>query len=183
MGFWQRVGHSLFGSVMTRSGGFAIDVHEIEEAGAKLLVNLTDYLDTGLFLDHRPLRLRLRQEAQGKRFLNLFCYTGAATVQAAVGGARSTTSVDLSRTYLDWARRNLALNGFSERHRLEQGDVLHWLENDRGEYDLIFVDPPTFSNSKRMEEDFDVQRDHIMLMRNLKRLLRAGGPATREGAQ
>ncbi|WP_312376058.1 bifunctional 23S rRNA (guanine(2069)-N(7))-methyltransferase RlmK/23S rRNA (guanine(2445)-N(2))-methyltransferase RlmL [Pseudomonas oryzihabitans] len=137
---------------------------QVEEAGAKLLVNLTDYLDTGLFLDHRPLRLRLRQEAQGKRFLNLFCYTGAATVQAAVGGARSTTSVDLSRTYLDWARRNLALNGFSERHRLEQGDVLHWLENDRGEYDLIFVDPPTFSNSKRLEGVFDVQRDHVALL-------------------
>ena len=85
-------------------------------------------------------------------------------MQAAVGGARSTTSVDLSRTYLDWARRNLALNGFSERHRLEQGDVLHWLENDRGEYDLIFVDPPTFSNSKRLEGVFDVQRDHVALL-------------------
>ena len=105
---------------------------EVNEGGVKLLVNLTDYLDTGLFLDHRPLRLRLQREAAGKRFLNLFCYTATATVHAAKGGARSTTSVDLSKTYLDWARRNLALNGFSDKHRLEQGDVMTWLADDRG---------------------------------------------------
>ncbi|XLX38977.1 bifunctional 23S rRNA (guanine(2069)-N(7))-methyltransferase RlmK/23S rRNA (guanine(2445)-N(2))-methyltransferase RlmL [Ectopseudomonas mendocina] len=137
---------------------------EVSEGGVKLLVNLTDYLDTGLFLDHRPLRLRIQREAAGKRFLNLFCYTATATVHAAKGRARSTTSVDLSKTYLDWARRNLSLNGFSDKHRLEQGDVMAWLGDDRGEYDLIFIDPPTFSNSKRMEGVFDVQRDHVELL-------------------
>ncbi len=138
--------------------------HEVREGDVKLLVNLTDYLDTGLFLDHRPMRLRIAREAEGKRFLNLFCYTATATVHAAKAGARSTTSVDLSKTYLDWARRNLALNGLSDRQRLEQADVMAWLEADRGEYDLIFIDPPTFSNSKRMEGVFDVQRDHVALI-------------------
>lgn len=148
---------------------------EVSEGGVRLLVNLTDYLDTGLFLDHRPLRLRIQREAAGKRFLNLFCYTATATVHAARGGARSTTSVDLSKTYLDWARRNLSLNGFSDKHRLEQGDVMAWLAEDRGEYDLIFIDPPTFSNSKRMEGVFDVQRDHVELIDlAMARLVRGG---------
>lgn len=148
---------------------------EVTEGGVKLLVNLTDYLDTGLFLDHRPLRLRIQREAAGKRFLNLFCYTATATVHAAKGGARSTTSVDLSKTYLDWARRNLSLNGLSDRQRLEQGDVMAWLEEDRGEYDLIFIDPPTFSNSKRMEGVFDVQRDHQVLLDLAMARLATGG--------
>jgi 23S rRNA (guanine2445-N2)-methyltransferase / 23S rRNA (guanine2069-N7)-methyltransferase len=148
---------------------------EVNEAGVKLLVNLTDYLDTGLFLDHRPMRVRIQREAAGKRFLNLYCYTATASVHAAKGGARSTTSVDLSKTYLDWARRNLALNGFSERHRLEQGDVMEWLRDDREEYDLIFVDPPTFSNSKRMEGVFDVQRDQIELIDLAMARLAKGG--------
>ncbi|WP_395504651.1 bifunctional 23S rRNA (guanine(2069)-N(7))-methyltransferase RlmK/23S rRNA (guanine(2445)-N(2))-methyltransferase RlmL [Ectopseudomonas hydrolytica] len=148
---------------------------EVSEGGVKLLVNLTDYLDTGLFLDHRPLRLRIQREAAGKRFLNLFCYTATATVHAAKGGARSTTSVDLSKTYLDWARRNLSLNGFSDKHRLEQGDVMAWLAEDRGEYDLIFIDPPTFSNSKRMEGVFDVQRDHVELLDLAMARLARGG--------
>lgn len=148
---------------------------EVNEGGVKLLVNLTDYLDTGLFLDHRPLRLRIQREAAGKRFLNLFCYTATATVHAAKGGARSTTSVDLSKTYLDWARRNLSLNGFSDKHRLEQGDVMAWLGDDRGEYDLIFIDPPTFSNSKRMEGVFDVQRDHVELLDLAMARLARGG--------
>lgn len=148
---------------------------EVSEGGVKLLVNLTDYLDTGLFLDHRPMRLRIQREAAGKRFLNLFCYTATATVHAAKGGARSTTSVDLSKTYLDWARRNLSLNGFSDKQRLEQGDVLSWLEADRGEYDLIFIDPPTFSNSKRMEGVFDVQRDHVRLLDMAMHRLAPGG--------
>lgn len=148
---------------------------EVSEGGVKLLVNLTDYLDTGLFLDHRPLRLRIQREAAGKRFLNLFCYTATATVHAAKGGARSTTSVDLSRTYLDWARRNLSLNGLSDRQRLEQGDVMAWLEADRNEYDLIFIDPPTFSNSKRMEGVFDVQRDHVALLDLAMARLAPGG--------
>src|SRR5690606_21959524 len=148
---------------------------EVNEGGLKLLVNLTDYLDTGLFLDHRPMRLRIQREAAGKRFLNLFCYTATASVHAAFGGARSTTSVDLSKTYLDWARRNLALNGFSEKHRLEQSDVMQWLAADQGEYDLIFIDPPTFSNSKRMEGVFDVQRDHVALIDGAMRRLAGGG--------
>jgi 23S rRNA (guanine2445-N2)-methyltransferase / 23S rRNA (guanine2069-N7)-methyltransferase len=148
---------------------------EVNEGGVKLLVNLTDYLDTGLFLDHRPMRLRIQREAAGKRFLNLFCYTATATVHAAKGGARSTTSVDLSKTYLDWARRNLSLNGFSDKQRLQQGDVMAWLEEDRGEYDLIFIDPPTFSNSKRMEGVFDVQRDHVHLLDLAMARLAPGG--------
>jgi len=148
---------------------------EVSEGGVKLLVNLTDYLDTGLFLDHRPMRMRIQREAAGKRFLNLFCYTATATVHAAKGGARSTTSVDLSKTYLDWARRNLALNGFSERNRLEQGDVMAWLEGNRDSYDLIFIDPPTFSNSKRMEGVFDVQRDHVQLLDLAMARLAPGG--------
>lgn len=148
---------------------------EVSEGGVKLLVNLTDYLDTGLFLDHRPLRLRIQREAAGKRFLNLYCYTATATVHAAKGGARSTTSVDLSRTYLDWARRNLSLNGLSDRQRLEQGDVMAWLEADRNEYDLVFIDPPTFSNSKRMEGVFDVQRDHVALLDLAMARLAPGG--------
>ncbi|MBD1599080.1 bifunctional 23S rRNA (guanine(2069)-N(7))-methyltransferase RlmK/23S rRNA (guanine(2445)-N(2))-methyltransferase RlmL [Pseudomonas typographi] len=148
---------------------------EVSEGGVRLLVNLGDYLDTGLFLDHRPLRLRLQQEAAGKRFLNLFCYTGTATVHAAKGGARSSTSVDLSHTYLDWARRNLSLNGFSDKHRLEQGDGLAWLEENRETFDLIFVDPPTFSNSKRMEGVFDVQRDHVRLIDLAMARLAEGG--------
>ena len=137
---------------------------EVSEGGVKLLVNLTDYLDTGLFLDHRPLRLRIQKEAAGKRFLNLFCYTATATVHAAKGGARTTTSVDLSKTYLDWARRNLSLNGYSDKNKLEQADVMAWLAEDRGEYELIFIDPPTFSNSKRMEGIFDIQRDHVQML-------------------
>ncbi|WPO98523.1 bifunctional 23S rRNA (guanine(2069)-N(7))-methyltransferase RlmK/23S rRNA (guanine(2445)-N(2))-methyltransferase RlmL [Pseudomonas sp. HR96] len=148
---------------------------EVSEGGVKLLVNLTDYLDTGLFLDHRPIRLRIQREAAGKRFLNLFCYTATASVHAAKGGARSTTSVDLSKTYLDWARRNLSLNGFSDKNRLEQGDVMAWLQASRDEYDLIFIDPPTFSNSKRMEGVFDVQRDHVQLLDLAVARLASGG--------
>jgi 23S rRNA (guanine2445-N2)-methyltransferase / 23S rRNA (guanine2069-N7)-methyltransferase len=137
----------------------------VGEGGLRFLVNLFDYLDTGLFLDHRPVRAMIAQRARGLRFLNLFCYTGAATVHAAAGGARHTTSVDLSATYLDWAARNLALNGFgaNRAHELVQADSMAWLQHDRGEYDLIFVDPPTFSNSARAE-DFDVQRDHERLL-------------------
>lgn len=156
---------------MDRRGQFM----EVSEGQVRLLVNLTDYLDTGLFLDHRPLRLRIAAEAAGKRFLNLFCYTASATVHAAIGGARRTTSVDLSRTYLDWARRNLALNGLSDLHQLVQADVMQWLEEDRGEYELIFIDPPTFSNSKRMDDVFDVQRDHVHLINLAMARLAKGG--------
>ncbi len=152
------------------------DFFEVQEYNARLLVNLTDYLDTGLFLDHRIARQMLGKMSKDKDFLNLFSYTGSASVHAGLGGARSTTTVDMSRTYLEWAERNLRLNGLTGRqHRLMQADCLSWLRESDETFDLIFIDPPTFSNSKRMEEDFDVQRDHIMLMRNLKRLLRAGG--------
>ena len=147
----------------------------VEEGGLRLRVNLFDYLDTGLFLDHRPVRARIRESARGLRFLNLFCYTATASVHAAAGGARATTSVDLSATYLEWAARNFTLNGFGgERHRLLQADVLEWLRHERGEYDLVFVDPPTFSNSKRAD-DFDVQRDHAELLRLCGERLAPGG--------
>jgi 23S rRNA (guanine2445-N2)-methyltransferase / 23S rRNA (guanine2069-N7)-methyltransferase len=149
-----------------------------QEGGLEFLVNFTDYLDTGLFLDHRPTRARIRELAAGKTFLNLFAYTATATVFAAAGGARATTSVDLSATYLDWARRNLERNGFDdfERHRLVQADVLAWLEEPpRERYDLIFLDPPTLSRSKRMAKELDVQRDHVELIRaTLLKLAPAG---------
>jgi 23S rRNA (guanine2445-N2)-methyltransferase / 23S rRNA (guanine2069-N7)-methyltransferase len=137
---------------------------EVEEGGLSFLVNLTDYLDTGLFLDHRLVRARLRELAKGRRFLNLFAYTATASVYAAAGGARDTTSVDLSATYLDWASRNLALNGFTgSAHKLIQADAMEFLRGERDRYGVIYVDPPTFSNSKRAE-DFDVQRDHVALL-------------------
>ena len=151
--------------------------HEVEEGGLRFLVNFDDYLDTGIFLDHRLTRGRLRDLASGKRFLNLFGYTGTATVYAASGGAVSTTSVDMSRTYLDWTRRNLELNGFDGReHVLVQADALEWLRSaPAAGWDLVFLDPPTFSNSKRMEGTLDVQRDHIGLLQQTARLLAPGG--------
>jgi len=148
----------------------------VNEYGAQLWVNLTDYLDTGLFLDHRLTRKMVGEMAKGKDFLNLFAYTGSATVHAALGGAKSTTTVDMSNTYLNWAEQNLILNDIEgKQHKLIQADCLQWLEKCDRQFDLIFVDPPTFSNSKRMEDSWDVQRDHIKLMRNLKRILRSNG--------
>jgi 23S rRNA (guanine2445-N2)-methyltransferase / 23S rRNA (guanine2069-N7)-methyltransferase len=153
--------------------------HVVEEGGLKFWVNFDDYLDTGLFLDQRLTRARLRAAAQRRRFLNLFCYTGTATVYAAAGGARSTTSVDLSATYLDWAQRNLTLNGFLSRdHELVRADAREWVA-DAGRrdarYDLIFLDPPTFSRSKRMEGTLDVQRDHSPLVDACMNLLAKDG--------
>ena len=148
----------------------------VNEYGAKLWVNLTDYLDTGLFLDHRLTRKMLGEMVQGKDFLNLFAYTGSATVHAALSKAKSTTTVDMSNTYLNWAEQNLLLNDIEgKQHKLIQADCLQWLEQCDRQFDLIFVDPPTFSNSKRMEDSWDVQRDHIKLMTNLKRILRPNG--------
>ncbi len=155
------------GSKYARDGQFDLrgEFVVVREGDARLRVNLFDYLDTGLFLDHRPLRRRIAADAEDTRFLNLFGYTGAATVQAGVGRARQTTTVDLSATYLDWCAANLQENGLAgARHRLVQADALAWLESDRGEYDLVFCDPPTFSNSKRAE-DFDVQAEHVRLLR------------------
>ncbi len=152
------------------------DFFLVNEYNAKLLVNLTDYLDTGLFLDHRIARRMLGEMSRGKDFLNLFCYTGTATVHAGLGGAKSTTSVDMSRTYLEWAEKNLQANQLTGRqHRLMQADCLNWLANTDEQFDLIFIDPPTFSNSKRMDGTFDVQRDHVQLITHLKRMLRRGG--------
>lgn len=149
---------------------------EVTEYHAHFWVNLTDYLDTGLFLDHRIARQMLGQMSKDKDFLNLFAYTGTASVYAGLGGARSTTTVDMSRTYLEWAERNMRLNGLSGRqHRLIQADCLNWLHESTEQFDVIFVDPPTFSNSKRMASTFDVQRDYPELMKDLKRMLRKGG--------
>ena len=149
---------------------------EVREAGHCFLVNLTDYLDTGLFLDHRSTRAFLAERAAGRRFLNLFCYTATATVYAAAGGASETTSVDLSQNYLDWAGQNLVRNGLAgPAHRLVQADCRNWLTRERAVYDLIFVDPPTFSNSKRMQGTFDVQRDHVALLRAAVRCLAPEG--------
>ncbi|WP_427838628.1 bifunctional 23S rRNA (guanine(2069)-N(7))-methyltransferase RlmK/23S rRNA (guanine(2445)-N(2))-methyltransferase RlmL [Actinobacillus pleuropneumoniae] len=152
------------------------DYFYVTEYGAKLWVNLTDYLDTGLFLDHRLTRKMVGQMAKGKTFLNLFAYTGSATIHAALNGAKSTTTVDMSNTYLNWAEQNLELNNLPIRNnRLFQADCLQWLSECRERFELIFVDPPTFSNSKRMEDSWDVQRDHIKLMTQLKRILMADG--------
>ncbi|MEN4903724.1 bifunctional 23S rRNA (guanine(2069)-N(7))-methyltransferase RlmK/23S rRNA (guanine(2445)-N(2))-methyltransferase RlmL [Luteimonas sp. TWI662] len=147
----------------------------VDEGQVRLRVNLFDYLDTGLFLDHRPMRLRIAEEAADTRFLNLFGYTGAATVHAAAGGARTTTTVDLSATYLQWCADNLAANGMGgARHRLVQADALQWLEAETAQYDLIFCDPPTFSNSARAK-DFDIQREHVRLLRAAVARLAPGG--------
>ena len=149
---------------------------EVSEGGLHLLVNLSDYLDTGLFLDHRITRAKLREWAHGKRFLNLFGYTGTASVYAAAGGAVRTTTVDASQTYLAWARRNMARNGFAlSRHDFVRADCLLWLQTAQARYDLIFLDPPTFSNSKRSAQSFDVQRDHVALLQAAGRLLAPRG--------
>lgn len=147
----------------------------VGEGSARLLVNLSDYLDSGLFLDHRPMRLRLAAEAAGKRMLNLFAYTGAASVQALVGGAKRVVTVDASRRYLDWAGCNLALNGFStEAHPLVRADVMPWLEDCQEQFDLVFCDPPTFSNNKA-RQDFVVQEHHGELIRRIMKRLEPGG--------
>jgi len=152
--------------------------HVIGEGGLEFWINFRDYLDTGIFLDHRLVRARLRAWADGADFLNLFCYTATASVYAAAGGARSTLGIDLSNTYLEWARDNLTLNGFTgPQHGLERADCLSWLEAQPSapRFDLIYIDPPTFSNSKRMQGVLDVQRDHVPLLRGARRLLRPAG--------
>lgn len=153
--------------------------HTVMESGLRFRVNFTDYLDTGLFLDHRVTRQRLREAARDARFLNLFCYTASATVYAGAGGAARSTSVDLSNTYLNWAEQNLRLNGLDPaRHQLVRSDCREWLRaaaGSRDRYELIFLDPPTFSNSKRMSGVLDVQRDHAALIDDCLRLLAPGG--------
>jgi 23S rRNA (guanine2445-N2)-methyltransferase / 23S rRNA (guanine2069-N7)-methyltransferase len=159
--------------------GDAAEFQLVQEGGLRFWVNFTDYLDTGLFLDHRLTRQRLRAGAERARFLNLFAYTGSATVYAAAGHARETTTVDMSATYLDWAKQNLAVNGFSgPDHEFIQDDCIAWLQTavaERRSYDLIFLDPPTFSNSKRMEDILDIQRDHADLVHRCMALLARDG--------
>ena len=150
------------------------------ERGLRFEVNLTAYLDTGLFLDHRDTRAQVGAAAAGARFLNLFAYTGSFTVYAAAGGASSTLTLDMSQTYQEWTRRNLALNGFDDgaRHRLLRTDVTAWLESavrETARYDVIVLDPPSFSNSKRMRASFDVQRDQVPLVSHSAALLAPGG--------
>jgi 23S rRNA (cytosine1962-C5)-methyltransferase len=159
--------------------GAAGDDFAVMEGGQRFIVNLQAYLDTGLFLDHRNTRAMVQAEARGKRFLNLFCYTGSFTVYASAGGAASSLSVDLSNTYLDWARRNFELNALDPaRHRLERADVLEWLGQAAAggaRFDLIVLDPPSFSTSKAMNRTLDIQRDHPRLLHQCERLLASGG--------
>ncbi len=150
----------------------------VEENGLKFIVNLSDYLDTGLFLDHRMTRAKVKAEAKEKKVLNLFSYTGTFSVYAAAGGAKEVVTVDLSKTYLGWAQRNMQLNGFSDlvTYKFIQADVLKYLGTiPKNSFDLIILDPPTFSNSKRMEDVLDIQRDHVDLINNCLRLLHSGG--------
>lgn len=149
----------------------------VRENGLRFIIKPADYLDVGLFLDHRTTRQMVREEAEGKRVLNLFAYTGSFTVYAAAGGASETLTVDMSNTYLEWAYRNLEINGLAgNTNRLLQADVLAWLEQpSREQFDLIVLDPPTFSNSKRMDDTLDIQRDHVMLLNRVLRLCVPGG--------
>jgi 23S rRNA (guanine2445-N2)-methyltransferase / 23S rRNA (guanine2069-N7)-methyltransferase len=175
----SRVRRPQKGSEQYEKRALTAERHVVREGGLKFWVNFRDYLDTGLFLDHRILRQLLRDWARCADFLNLFCYTASATVYAAAGGARSSSSIDMSNTYLDWAHENLLLNGFGgSEHELHRADCLQWLQEqaERGpRFDLIFVDPPTFSNSKRMDGVLDVQRDHAAMIRRSLKLLRATG--------
>jgi 23S rRNA (cytosine1962-C5)-methyltransferase len=150
----------------------------VPENGLSFIINLTDYLDTGLFLDHRITRGMVRDEAKDCHVLNLFCYTGSFSVYAAAGGAASVTSVDMSNTYLNWAKRNMQYNKVykADKHEFIQGNVIEWLDYmPANHFDIIVCDPPTFSNSKRMEDTFDVQRDHVMLLKKLLKGCAEGG--------
>ncbi|PJZ69095.1 SAM-dependent methyltransferase [Leptospira perolatii] len=168
--FWkkreQKKGSSQYEKLGNRQASIVVN-----EGGLRFKVNLSDYLDTGLFLDHRITRELVRNESAGKRVLNLFAYTGSFSVYAVAGGAILVTSVDLSKTYLDWAKENFRLNQMnSEEHEFVQADVLNWLKTSgskaarKEKYDLIVVDPPTFSNSKRMDGFFDIQKDYSYLL-------------------
>jgi 23S rRNA (cytosine1962-C5)-methyltransferase len=149
----------------------------VREAGLSFRVNLTDYLDTGLFLDHRITRGMVREEASSRRVLNLFCYTGSFSVYAAAGGALSVDSVDLSKTYLGWAEANMTVNALTGGSmRFIHADVKQWLEEaPSAYYDLVVMDPPTFSNSKRMKDFLDIQRDHAELINQTLRAMSPGG--------
>lgn len=151
---------------------------EVEENGLKFMVNLSDYLDTGLFLDHRITRQLVREQSAGKKVLNLFAYTGSFSVYAAAGGAEEVITADLSKTYLTWAEKNLQVNGFTdaEKYKTVHVDVMQYLKTIPADYfDIIVMDPPTFSNSKRMEDFLDIQRDHVGLINDCLRGLKSGG--------
>jgi 23S rRNA (cytosine1962-C5)-methyltransferase/23S rRNA (guanine2445-N2)-methyltransferase / 23S rRNA (guanine2069-N7)-methyltransferase len=148
----------------------------VREHQAEFLVNLHDYLDTGLFLDHRPMRQVIFKEAKDKKVLNLFSYTGSVSVMAALGGAKHVTSVDLSATYQEWARKNFEHNKISlKEHNFIVQSALEYLEKSVAKFDLIFLDPPTFSNSKKMDDDFEVEKDQMFLVENCLKLLNPGG--------
>jgi len=150
----------------------------VGENRLKFIVNLSDYLDTGLFLDHRVTREKVKAEVKDKRVLNLFSYTGSFSVYAAAGEASEVVTVDLSKTYLDWAKRNMQLNGFTDpaKYTFIQADVLKYLDTvEDGYFDIVILDPPTFSNSKRMDDILDIQRDHVKLINDCLRSLEAGG--------
>ena len=154
------------------------DSFVVEESGLKFKVNLSDYLDTGLFLDHRITRSMVREDAKDKNVLNLFCYTGSFSVYAAAGGAKEVVSVDLSNTYLNWARENFELNNLNDQHKYSfvKADVLQYLDKlPRDYYDLVILDPPTFSNSKMMKDILDIQRDHVDLINRLLLSVKPGG--------
>ena len=147
----------------------------VHENNLKFIVNLSDYLDTGLFLDHRVTRQKVKDESPAKKILNLFCYTGSFSVYAAAGGASEIVSVDLSKTYLNWAEKNMALNGFTDSSKFKciQGDVLQWLDEFPENYfDLVILDPPTFSNSQRMKDFLDIQRDHVSIINRCLALMK-----------
>ena len=171
----RQVGHQQYEKHSTATKRFIV-----KEGKAHFLVNLTDYLDTGLFLDHRQIRLHIAQLARGRHFLNLFSYTSTASVHAALGGALSTTSVDLSNTYINWSKENFVLNGLTvdhadEQHQFFVADCFEWLKQGHEQYDLIFIDPPTFSNSKKFYGTFDVQRDHVSLIKRAMNRLTTEG--------
>ncbi len=149
----------------------------IKENGLEFMVNLSDYVDTGLFLDHRLTRKLVQEKSEGKSVLNLFAYTGSFSVYAAEGGATNTMTMDMSKTYLDWAKMNMKLNGFvGPKHQYLQTNVLEWLKEPVEEvYDVIILDPPTFSNSKKMYGTFEIQRDHEWLIRQTMKHLEKGG--------
>jgi 23S rRNA (cytosine1962-C5)-methyltransferase len=150
---------------------------EVQENGLNFLVNFQDYLDTGLFLDHRPLRQIVGQQSNGKKVLNLFAYSGSFSIYAAANGAQKVVTIDLSNTYIQWAKENFKANNLEiEKHEFIQADVLQWLDNPtESGFDIIILDPPTFSNSKRMDDILDVQRDHIHMINQCLAILNEGG--------
>jgi len=158
--------------------GSEMEFFTVQEAGLQFKVNLSDYLDTGLFLDHRITRTMVRDQAKDKKVLNLFCYTGSFSVYAAAGGAASVVSVDLSKTYLSWAEDNFILNHLQDESKnyFVHADVLQYLDElATDNFDIVILDPPTFSNSKRMKDFLDIQQDHAELINKCLRVMKKGG--------